>query len=214
MLSEYIPDLIIPFALACLVIELTPGPNMGYLAIVSATTGRQAGLATVAGVALGLLIIGITAALGLSAIIANSKFLYETLRWAGIFYLLWLAWESWHTPIAKLDQQQKNTQILDEKNSKYFLRGLVTNLLNPKAGVFYVAVLPGFVSSANHVTGQLITLSLVYVTIATIIHLTIVMLASSASSLLDSAEKRLLVRRTLSLLLAAIAIWFGWSTRL
>lgn len=187
---------------------------MGYLAIVSATTGKPAGLATVAGVALGLLIIGITAALGLSAVIANSKFLYETLRWAGIFYLLWLAWESWNTPISKLNQQEQNSEILDKNNSKYFIRGLITNLLNPKAGVFYVAVLPGFVSSTIHVTGQLLTLSIVYVAIATIIHLTIVMLASSARSFLDSTEKRLFVRRTLSLMLAAIAIWFGWSTRL
>src|ERR1700730_756944 len=83
------------FALTCLVIELTPGPNMAYLAVLSAGNGRRAGFAATLGIALGLLIVGVGAALGLAALISSSRLLYEALRWGGIAYLLWLAWDGW-----------------------------------------------------------------------------------------------------------------------
>ena len=86
---------LLAFALTCFVIEITPGPNMAYLAALSLSQGVRAGLAAVAGIALGLSVYGVAASLGLSAIIDNSAFLYEALRWGGVVYLLWLAWEAW-----------------------------------------------------------------------------------------------------------------------
>jgi threonine/homoserine/homoserine lactone efflux protein len=68
---------------------------MAYLAVLGASIGRRAGFAATLGVALGLLIVGLAAALGLAAVIANSRVLYEALRWAGVLYLFWLAWEAW-----------------------------------------------------------------------------------------------------------------------
>ena len=72
------------FALTSMLIELTPGPNMAYLAVVSATQGRRPGFAAVAGVALGLSIVGLAAALGLAALIGASPVLYQALRWGGV----------------------------------------------------------------------------------------------------------------------------------
>ena len=69
---------------------------MTYLAILSATKGRRAGFAATLGVALGLSIVGLAAVLGLTALIANSRMLYEILRWGGVVYLLWLAYEGWY----------------------------------------------------------------------------------------------------------------------
>lgn len=209
MIAENSASLLFPFVITCLIIELTPGPNMGYLAIISATVGQRAGLATTLGIALGLMIIGIAAALGLAALISNSPLLYQILRWAGVCYLLWLAWEGWR---GENDNSPANINNADP--GKYFIRGLVTNLLNPKAGLFYVAVLPGFVDPSQPVTSQLIILSVLYVVIASAIHFTIVLLASTARKLLDDPEKNKLVRRILSLSLAGIALWFGWTTRL
>ena len=83
------------FAATCFVIELTPGPNMAYLAVLSTSNGRRAGFAATLGVSLGLLIVGLAAAVGLTAIIVNSRWIYEALRWSGVLYLLWLAWEGW-----------------------------------------------------------------------------------------------------------------------
>lgn len=66
-----------------LLIELTPGPNMAYLAALTLGRGRRAGLAAVAGVALGLAVIGIAAVLGFAALVAASPMLWNALRWAG-----------------------------------------------------------------------------------------------------------------------------------
>ena len=82
-----------PFLMTALMIELTPGPNMTYLAVVSLGEGKRAGLFAVAGVALGLLISGLVAALGLAAVISESPFLFQLLRWGGVFYLIWLAYQ-------------------------------------------------------------------------------------------------------------------------
>jgi threonine/homoserine/homoserine lactone efflux protein len=146
---------LLAFAATCLVIELAPGPNMAYLAVLSASKGRRAGFAATLGIALGLLIVGLAAALGLTAIIANSRWVYEALRWGGVFYLLWLAWEGWR------GQEKKSPGNADPTphDSRFFMRGLVTNLINPKAGIFYVAVLPTFVDETRPLVGQAVTLS-------------------------------------------------------
>lgn len=83
------------FILTSLVIESTPGPNMAYLAVVSASKGRYAGLAATLGVALGLLIVGIVAALGMATLISHSPLAYQILRLGGVLYMLWLAWDGW-----------------------------------------------------------------------------------------------------------------------
>ena len=86
---------LLAFALTALIIEITPGPNMTYLAALSLSNGARTGFAAVAGIALGLLTYGVIAAFGLAAVIDNSPLLYGLLRWGGVIYLLWLAWESW-----------------------------------------------------------------------------------------------------------------------
>lgn len=194
--------------LTCFVIELTPGPNMAYLAVLSASTGRRAGFAATAGVALGLLIVGLAAALGLAALIASSRPLYEALRWAGVLYLFWLAWEGWRGE----DTSPVEANVTPD-DSRFFLRGLVINLLNPKAGIFYVAVLPTFVDETRPLIGQAVTLSTVYVAVATAVHSAIVMLAGTARSWLEDQRRSAIVRRLLSLLLVAIAIWLFATTR-
>jgi threonine/homoserine/homoserine lactone efflux protein len=197
------------FTLTCLAIELTPGPNMAYLAVLSVGHGRRAGFAATLGVAAGLLIVGIAAALGLSAIIAGSRLVYEALRWGGILYLLWLAWEGWR---GDEETSPGNAEIISPA-STFFMRGLVTNLLNPKAGLFYVGILPTFVAGEQNVVWQALTLSVVYVAIATAVHSSIVLLGDAIRPWLEDDRSRLIVRRVLSLLLVVIAIWLLLATR-
>ena len=200
---------LLAFVLTCFIIEITPGPNMAYLAALSLSQGTRAGLAAVAGIALGLAIYGVAASLGLSAIIDNSAFLYETLRWGGVANLLWLAWEAWAA------EREISPETVDGGINPWtaFRRGLITNLLNPKAAVFYVAVLPDFIQiGKSAVTTQTLTLSAIYVGIATAIHLAIVLLASRLQRVIATPEQRRTVRRVLAVLLAAIAVWFAFST--
>lgn len=200
---------LLAFVLTCLVIEITPGPNMAYLAALSLSQGVRAGIAAVAGIAIGLSVYGVAASLGLSAIIDNSAFLYETLRWGGVAYLLWLAWEAWTA------EREVSPETVDGGINAWtaFRRGMITNLLNPKAAVFYVAVLPDFIQiGKGAVAAQTLMLSAVYVGIATAIHLVIVLLASRLQRVIATPEQRRTVRRVLAVLLAAIAVWFAFST--
>lgn len=198
------------FALTCVIIEITPGPNMTYLAALSLSNGMRTGFAAVAGIALGLLAYGVIAALGLAAMIDSSPLLYGVLRWTGVVYLLWLAWESWAS-----EREAAPEAIGGEDGGPglAFRRGLITNLLNPKAAVFYVAVLPEFVQvDGGPVVLQTLLLSVVYVAIATSIHSTIVGLAGTLQSTVATAGRRRTIRRGFALVLVSIAIWFALAT--
>ncbi len=194
------------FALTSLLIELTPGPNMTYLALVGIQAGRRNGYKAVAGVAIGLTVVGLATALGLSAIITASAVLYAIMRWGGVAYLLYLAWDAWHD-----GTRADNMPIGDDP--RFFLRGLVTNLLNPKAAVFYIAILPTFLDPSLDLARQAILLSAIYVLVATVIHATIVTLASLLRPVLTNTRVMATTRKVFAAALGAVALWIAWSTR-
>lgn len=196
---------LLSFVVTAFLIELTPGPNMTYLALISAQEGRRRGFATVVGIALGLAVVGLVAALGVAELVQASGTLYEGLRWAGVVFLLYLAWEGWRG-------EGDVAGTPGEADRRYFLRGLITNLLNPKAAVFYMAVLPTFVDGDRPVFAQTLLLTTAYVSVATTVHALIVLLASRLEPYLNDPEKERVARRVLSALLAGVALWFAWST--
>jgi threonine/homoserine/homoserine lactone efflux protein len=190
------------FLVASLLIELTPGPNMAWLAAVALSRGRRAALLAVAGVASGLAVLGLLAAAGLGAMVAASPVLYQAVRVSGFLFLLWLAWDTWRPPQA------------DEGGFGSFRDGFVTNLLNPKAGLFYIAVLPAYIDPARpDVIRETLVLVAAYVLVATAIHASIVLFASTARAALIGDGRRIVaIRRILALGLVAVAIWFVWKT--
>ncbi len=196
-----------PFFLASLAIELTPGPNMFYIALVSAQHGRLAGYATTLGVALGLLIIGVLAALGFSAIVVGNPVLYEIIRGAGILYLLWLAFDTWRDTMVAAYHIE-----LDRVVRESFVRGLITNLLNPKAFLFYISVVPSFVSPTGPYQIQAIWLTCLYVAIATVVHSSIVIGAGAISQQLQIPGRRKIAGRCFAVLLIFVAIWIFMKT--
>lgn len=196
---------LLSFALASFLIELTPGPNMTYLALISAAEGRRAGFATVAGVTLGLGIVGLVAAVGVAEAVQASDLLYEGLRWAGVFFLLYLAWDGWRAGSDVVAAAERGPRA-------HFLRGLMTNLLNPKAAAFYIAVLPTFLDPARPLLPQTLALTALYVAVATLVHAAIVTLAGALEPFLNDPRRETIARRVLSALLALVAVWFGWST--
>ncbi|BCJ90940.1 threonine transporter RhtB [Terrihabitans soli] len=196
------------FLLTVFVIEITPGPNMGYLAALSMTRGRAAGLAATAGVAAGLTVHAVAAAFGAGALISASPILYEALRWAGVLFLIWLAYEGWR------DAETSPAQAAGGGDAHgLFWRGLVTNVLNPKSVLFFVAVVPRFIEEERGgIFQQLALLGILYVAVATVIHASVVVLAARAGGLI-SGERGRAIRKVLSLGLVAIAIWLAWDTR-
>jgi threonine/homoserine/homoserine lactone efflux protein len=176
---------------------------MAWLAALALANGRRPALLAVAGVSTGLLVLGLLAALGLGAVIAASPWLYQTLRAFGFLYLLYLAWDTWRPPPPE-----------DGSGFGSFRDGLITNLLNPKAGLFYLTVLPAFVDpDSGSLAIQTVTLVMAYVAVATAVHTAIVIFASGARDVLERKGATSVVRRLLALGLVAVAIWFLWSTR-
>lgn len=190
------------FVFTALVSEVTPGPNMGYLVALSLAQGRRAGLAAVAGVALGLALLGCATAFGVGLLSEAVPGFALALRWCGVLYLLWLAVDSWRD-----DQADGRADM-----AVSFRRGLVTNLLNPKAAIFYVAVIPLFLPAPAS-QQQVLFLTAVFVAIATAVHAVLVVGASQVRALLFHPDRERAIRRCAALSMAAVALWFAWSTR-
>jgi threonine/homoserine/homoserine lactone efflux protein len=190
-----------PFVLASLLIELTPGPNMAWLALTSATQGRRSGIYAVAGIALGLAVLGLATALGLAQLAGASPFVFDLLRYAGSAYLLWLAWEAWR------GGDKARGAAGARGDLAWFRHGLAINLLNPKAALFYMTILPGFIVAGRDVAQQTLLLSAAYVAVATAVHLLIVAFAGAAHGWLADAQRTAVARRVFAALLVATAVW-------
>jgi threonine/homoserine/homoserine lactone efflux protein len=193
---------LLPFFLTALVLELTPGPNMAWLALLSATAGRRAGFAAVSGITLGLGLQGALAAFGVARAIAAVPALYSVLHLAGVVFLLWLAWESWRDA----NDPAHHLPGGGETAPQGFRRGLVSNLLNPKAAVFFITVLPGFLPAGAGVSAALV-LSAVYLAVATAVHAVIVTAAGGLGGWLSDPAVSVRMHRLQAVALLAVAVW-------
>ncbi|MEZ5961623.1 MAG: LysE family translocator [Hyphomonadaceae bacterium] len=202
------PAALAPFLVAVLLIELTPGPNMGYLAALSASQGRAAGFKAVLGVTVGLAFYMLLAVLGIAEVIAAAPVVYGALRWAGVLYLFYLAWEAWR---GASETSPGHARDVDHAP---FWRGLIANVLNPKALVFYVALLPGFIAS-DHAPFwvQALILGSLHLAVSLAIHGVIVIGAARAGDVIARSRDAVTVRRALAVGIALIAIWLAWETR-
>lgn len=193
------------FLVAMLAVELTPGPNMGWLAALSAKAGREHGFKAVAGITLGLAVQLLAAATGLSALLAGSITLYEALRWGGVAFMLYLAWEAFR------DDGSAAPALANKLAG--FQRGLIANLLNPKALVFYLLVVGQFANPmAGHVWLQILILGSLHILVSLIVHVSIVLVADHMGSLLEKWRTSFVARLGFGLTLALVALWIAMST--
>jgi threonine/homoserine/homoserine lactone efflux protein len=197
---------LLPFIFACIVIELTPGPNMAYLVILTMTAGKRAGFVTVAGIAAGLACVATAAAVGMAEVVTAYPVVYEAIRWAGVLYLLWLAVDCWRGGAGAGKQKDDAAKIT------YFRHGFWVNVLNPKAAVFYLTVLPAYLP-LYPTLWQTFLLIAISVSIATVVHLLLVVFAASLRPWVDRPERQKLLRRVFAVLLALVAVWFALSSR-
>ena len=199
---------LVAFVLTSLIIEMTPGPNMAYLAVLGASRGRLAGFSAVLGVALGLALLGIAVGLGGGSLVLNNRVVYESLRWAGALYLCWLAFDSW--------REARNRSRPCRSATSHFIhfrRGFVTNLLNPKAALFFIAVLPEFIQGPAPSARELAILVSIYVGVATLVHGLIVVLAGGLQAFFAAPQRRKMAGNIFAVLLLAIAVWLFVSGR-
>lgn len=191
------------FALAVLLIELTPGPNMAWLSGLAATEGRRAGLAAVAGVALGLLANGVLAALGLAALLAAAPEAWHALQWAGAVMMTVLAIEAWRGA-GRTAVPRPPGRIA----ARAFATGAFINLLNPKAYLFFLVVAPRFLGGSALDLASALTLAAVSAGIATCVHLLIVLAGSRAHGWLADPRRTRWARRGFALVMLMVAASF------
>ncbi|MFJ4454894.1 LysE family translocator [Pseudomonas sp. NPDC089392] len=137
---------LLTFALICLGMVLTPGPNMIYLISRSICQGRKAGLISLGGVALGFVIYMLCAALGITALVMAVPFAYDALRIGGALYLLYLAWQALR-PGGRSPFQVRDLPA--DSPRRLFTMGFATSLLNPKIAVMYLSLMPQFIEPGH-----------------------------------------------------------------
>lgn len=120
-------------------LNLTPGADVGIAMASGAQGGARAGIAAAAGISSGSLVHTGLAAFGLAAALAAHPAGFDAIRYAGVAYLIWLAWHSWTAPAEAPEDIAAQHRL-----HRVYLRGALTNLLNPKVALFQLAFLPQF----------------------------------------------------------------------
>ncbi|GAB4031983.1 LysE family translocator [Spirosoma jeollabukense] len=169
------------FSLAALGLVLSPGPNMIYIISRSITQGRRAGLVSLAGVLVGFLVHIFLVSFGLTAVFMAIPLAYDVLRWLGIGYLLYLAWEAVRpgssSPFEKRDLRVGS--VTPDSARKLFRMGFLTNALNPKVAVFYLSFFPQFTHPEyGSLLAQNVQLGFTQLTVSALVNLLIVLSAS------------------------------------
>jgi threonine/homoserine/homoserine lactone efflux protein len=162
------------FALATFLLTVSPGPGVLYVTARTLSLGRAAGFASMFGIESGEVIWLAAAATGLAAVLSASSAALGVLRWAGAAYLVYLGVQRW---------RRADEAPAPEKGglARIFGQGVVTQILNPKVAVFFVAFLPQFLNPARAIAPQVVALGVVYVAIAVSVDVTYVLAASAVA---------------------------------
>ncbi|WP_315728022.1 MULTISPECIES: LysE family translocator [unclassified Bradyrhizobium] len=203
---------LLAFALVSFGMVLTPGPNMLYLVSRSITQGRTAGIISLGGVALGFVVYMLSAAFGITALLLAVPFAYDALRLAGAAYLLYLAWQA-VKPGGRSPFQVKKLAV--DSPRKLFVMGFVTNLLNPKIAMLYLALLPQFIDpAAGSLLTQSVALGAIQIAISVSVNALIAMAAGTIALFLATRPSWALVQRYLmGTVLAGMAVRIAVEAR-
>lgn len=203
---------LLTFSLISLGMVLTPGPNMIYLISRSISQGPRAGLISLGGVALGFVFYMLCAAFGITVLVMAIPYAYDALRIAGALYLLYLAWQA-VKPGGRSPLQVQ--QLPQDSPRRLFAMGLLTNLLNPKAAVLYLSLLPQFISPDHgSVLAQSLTLGFTQIAISVTVNGLIAVMAGSIAAFLASRPTWLMVQRWLmGTVLAGLAVRMAFDAR-
>lgn len=150
---------------ATLALNLSPGPDVLYVLANSARHGVRGGLFATLGVSAGIVVHTVIAALGVAALIATHRWAFDALRWLGATYLIWLGFQAWRNSGA--------TSVREAATGAWQIlrRGFVTNVLNPKVGLFFLAFLPQFASpERGAVAVQIAILGLLFIVSGTLVN--------------------------------------------
>ncbi|WP_431271441.1 LysE family translocator [Dankookia sp. P2] len=186
------PDLsqFLLYLAAALLLAITPGPGLFYVAARTLAGGRAEGIASSLGTGLGELLHVLAGSLGVSAIVLASADLFAALKLAGAAYLVWLGWRTFRAAGA----QASAAAAPPAGRGRAFREGMLVEALNPKTAAFFLAFVPQFLDpAAGRVALQFVLLGAVSVALNTLADIAV---ACAASGIRDGAAARPgLVRR-------------------
>lgn len=199
-------EALIAFTLAAALVTVTPGLDSALVLRTAAVEGgRRAFLAGI-GIAAGCLAWGIVVAFGLGALLAASEVTYTALRWAGAAYLIYLGGRMVLRARSGLGESGLDESLRsDASPGGWLVRGFVTNILNPKIGVFYVTFLPQFVPTGADVLTFTVLLAAIHALEGIVWFATLI----AATQPLATALRRPSVVRALDRLTGGVLIAFG-----
>ena len=199
------------FTLMVLLLTVIPGPNTALIIRTVPQNGRRAGIFNLAGIVSGFYIHGIFSTLGLSALILKTAQAFFVLKLLGSFYLLYLGVTSLWQAFCLKHASAKNTKrgdykIVSRKKKGLFLEGFLTNLLNPKASMFYLAIFPQFISLGGNPILESLILVVIHSIVVVIWFSSVIIALGKITRALSSMKfKRIVQGVTGSLML-----WFGY----
>ena len=192
------------FVVAGLILNITPGPDLLYIISRSAVQGKKAGVIAALGIGAGCLVHVLAAAFGLSVILVSSSFLFTVVKYIGAAYLFYLGVSTLLSLKQKELQVQKSVEL---PLAKIFRQAVLINVLNPKVALFFLALLPQFVSpAAEFPAGVFLFLGLVFNINGTIVN---VLLGMFASTISEKIQATAFVQRLLKTLAGALFLAFG-----
>ena len=196
------------FLVACLTLNLTPGPDMLYVAARGASEGRAAGIVSALGIATGVLVHLTLVALGLATLLATVPLAFVMVRLAGAAYLVFLGVRALRAH-AGLALPEPAPAAL----AKSFRQAVVTNVFNPKVALFFLAFLPQFVSpDRGSPTLQVVVLGLICNTSGTVVNLAVALGASAAAARLRrQGRATLLLQRLTGGLFVGLGLWLAFT---
>jgi len=208
----FIPDwnLLAPFLLAALALNLTPGADMTYTIARAAAQGRVAGYASAAGIAVGSLVHTLAAAAGLSAVLLASQTAFEVVKYVGAAYLLYLA--------ARLLLSRPDPAGLTLPRARLrrvFGQAVLVNVLNPKVALFVLAFLPQFVDpAAGSPVAQILVLATIFNLGGLAVNASVAFLVGSgAARVRDSAGFARVMNTVAGVVLAGLALRLAVAER-
>jgi threonine/homoserine/homoserine lactone efflux protein len=196
------------FAVAAVTLLVIPGPAVLYIVSRSVAQGRAAGLVSVCGIHVGSLLHVGAAALGLSALLVSSALAYDTVRYLGAAYLVWLGVQR----LLARDEDARPTGARRERLGRIFAQGVVVNVLNPKTALFFFAFLPQFVdAAAGAVPLQVAVLGATFVGLGLVTDGAYALLASTGAGFLRGRRR---VARASRLASGGVLVGLGVTTAL
>ena len=203
-----IPSRLAEYIVAAMIIILAPGPSVLFVIARAIAWGRKVAVFTVAGNVTGSFVLSVFVALGLGPILQRSDLAYTAVQWGGGLYLIYLGLDAIkHRKIHAADMTNQGN--IQPSALRSIRDGFWVGALNPKAIVFYAAVLPQFIDrDKGHITAQLILLGAIFSTLAFISDGSWGLLAGTARAWLAGDENRLVKLRATG---GAIMIFLGLS---